>query len=101
MQIVLIIFFPKHVNANTFDSFLVGSDGGALDSDVVFFDSLGTVDGDFVVGGVAMFHTQIERVELNVQEGQDQLLLDDVPDDTGHLVSQHFDNRSSYSQTYR
>jgi hypothetical protein len=34
---------------------LVRRDGGALDADAILFDSLGGVDGDLVVGLVAVF----------------------------------------------
>lgn len=34
-------------------------------------------------------------MQLNVQEGEDELILDRVPDDAGHLVSQNVHNGSS------
>jgi hypothetical protein len=36
--------------------------------------------------------SEVEILELHVQIGQDQLLLDEVPDDARHLVPVEFDN---------
>lgn len=65
----------------TFDSVLVRSDGGALDADVELLDGIGAVDGDLVVSLVPVLDAQVVRVQLNVQEWEDQLVLDQVPDD--------------------
>jgi len=43
--------------------------------------------GDLVVGFVADFHAQIVVFQIDVQIGQDQLLLDEIPDDAGHLIA--------------
>ena len=57
------------------------------------FDRLGRVDGHLVVGGVAMLDAEVVILELDVEIGQDQLLLDEVPDDAGHLVAVELDDR--------
>ncbi|CAI8362236.1 MAG: Uncharacterised protein [Cellulomonadaceae bacterium TMED98] len=48
---------PHLLQAKFFDPGLIGGDGGAFDADTVFFDGVGRVDGDLVVGLVALFDT--------------------------------------------
>ena len=77
---------------NSFDPRLVGRDGRALDADAVLLDRLGRLDGDLVVGGVAVLDAQVVILQVDVEVGQDQLVLDELPDDPGHLVAVEFDN---------
>ena len=70
-----------------------GRDGGAFDADAVLLDRLGRVDRDLVVGRVAVLDAEVVIFELDVEIGQDQLLLDEVPDDAGHLVAVELDDR--------
>ncbi|CAG9096414.1 unnamed protein product, partial [Plutella xylostella] len=85
---------PHLLELELLDSLLVGSDGGALDADVVLLDGVGTVDSDLVVGLVAVLHAQVVSVQLDVQEREDQLVLDQVPDDPGHLIPEDVDDGS-------
>ncbi|MNE91089.1 hypothetical protein D3C80_1886600 [compost metagenome] len=48
---------------------------------------MGRVDRHLVVGGVAVFHAEVVVVEVQVQIGEDQLVLDPLPDDPGHFVA--------------
>lgn len=62
-----------------------GRDWGAghgeayLDTDAVLEDSLGGVDGDLVVGLVAVLEAEVIVLEVDGEERQDQVLLDLVP----------------------
>jgi len=40
-----------------------------------------------------VFDVEIEIIQLNVQIGQDEELLDELPHDPGHLVAVHFHQR--------
>jgi hypothetical protein len=40
-----------------------------------------------------MLDRQVIVMQVDVQIGQDQLLLDQVPDDAGHLVAVQLDHR--------
>ena len=51
------------------------------------------VDRDLVVGRVAALDPEVEVLELDVEVGQDQLLLDERPDDPRHLVAVELDDR--------
>ena len=51
------------------------------------------VQGDLIIGGVAMLDPEIEVFQVDVEVWQDQLLLDEAPDDTRHLVAVEFDDR--------
>ena len=44
-----------------------------------------------VVGLVPVLDAEVEGVELHVEVGLEELLLDEVPDDAGHLVAEHLD----------
>ena len=72
---------------------LVRGDGGALDADAVPLDRLGGLDRHPVVGGVAVLHAEVVIVDLKIEERQDQLVLDHLPDDAGHLVAVEIDDR--------
>ena len=71
----------------------VRGDGGALDPDADLLDRFGGVDGDLVAGLVALLNAEVVIEQLDVEIGMDQLLLDELPDDAGHLVAVHLDDR--------
>src|SRR5208282_4013883 len=71
---------------------LVRGDRGALDAHAVPLDRVRGVDRDLVVGGVAVLHGKVVVLQLDIQVGQDQLVLDVLPDDPGHLVAVEFDD---------
>lgn len=77
----------------TFDSLFVGSDGCTFDSDVVFLDCVCGVDCDLIVCGITVFHAQIVVFDVDVQEREDKLFLDHLPDDSCLFVSIEFDDR--------
>ena len=83
------IFFRPNSSTRCF----VRGDGGAFDADAVLLDGVGRVDRHLIVGGVAVLHAQVVIFELEVEIGVDQLVLDDLPDDAGHLVPIEFYNR--------
>ena len=66
--------------------------GGALDADAVLLDRVGRVDGDLIVGLVAVLHPKVVVFELHIEERVDQFVLDVLPDDPGHLVAIEFDD---------
>ena len=66
---------------------LVGGDRGALDADMVLLDRLGGLDRDPVVGAVAVLDAEIVVLDVKFEVWMDELLLDRLPDDPGHLVA--------------
>ena len=54
---------------------------------------VGGVDGDLVVGLVALLDAEIVIEKIDVEIRMDQLVLDELPDDAGHLVAVHLDDR--------
>src|SRR5262249_62395226 len=72
---------------------LVRRDGGALAADADLLDRVGGVDGDLVLGLVPPLDREIEVLQLDVEVRQDQLLLDEGPEDPGHLVAAQADDR--------
>lgn len=75
-----------------FDTGLIRSDGGTLDTDRVLLDSLGSIDGDLIVGLVTVLEAEIVVLEVNIEVRVDELVLDGLPDDTGHLVAVELDD---------
>jgi class 3 adenylate cyclase len=58
----------------------------------VLLDRVGGVDGDLVLRLLAPLDPEVEVEELDVEIGKDQLLLDEGPDDPGHLVAVELDD---------
>jgi hypothetical protein len=68
-------------------------DGGAFHADAVALDRLGGLDGDLIVGGVAVLDAEVVIFQVQIEVGVDQLVLDLAPDDPGHLVAVELDDR--------
>ena len=84
--------FPHLLQAELGHAVLIRGDGGALDAHVVLLDGLRGVDGDFVVGLIAVLDAEIEGVQLHVQVGLEEFFLDEFPDDSGHFIPEDFDD---------
>ena len=84
--------FPHFLQAEFLHPAFVRGDGGAFDADADLLDGVGGVDGDLIVGLVAVLHPQVEIHQLDIEERVDQLVLDVLPDDPGHLVAIEFDD---------
>jgi hypothetical protein len=63
------------------------TNGSALDSDIVLFNSICAVDGDLIVGFITVLDTQVKRLQLDVEERQDEFVFDRVPNDASHLIT--------------
>ena len=83
---------PHLLEAELLDARLVGRDRGALDADAVLLDGVGRVDRDLVVGRVAVLDAEVVVLEVDVEVGVDEAVLDELPDDAGHLVAVEFDD---------
>lgn len=82
--------FPHFFEFELLDSGFVGGDGGALDTDFAFLDGFGSVKGDLVVGFISVFHTEIKVLDVEIEEGMDQFILDLLPEDSGHFITVEF-----------
>jgi hypothetical protein len=84
---------PHLLQLELLDPGLVGGDGGTLHTDTVLEDRVGRIDGHLVIGGIAVLHPEVVVLEVHVEIRQDQAVLDELPDDAGHLVAVEFDDR--------
>ena len=71
----------------------VGGDGGALDGHAILLGGICRVDGHLVGGLVAVRQAQVIVLGLEVYERQDELILDHFPQNSGHFVAVHLDER--------
>jgi hypothetical protein len=63
------------------------TDGSALDTDIVLFNSICAVDGDLIVGFITVLDTQVKRLQLDVKERQDEFVFNRVPNDASHFIT--------------
>lgn len=71
---------------------LIWSDGGALDTDGVLLDGLSGINGDLVVRLITVLKTEIVVLEVDIEVWVDELVLDILPDDAGHLITVQLDD---------
>ena len=83
---------PHLLELELFDARLVRRDGRALDADAVLLGGVGGIDGHLVVGLVAILDAEVVVLEVHVEVGVDQLVLDELPDDARHLIAVHLDD---------
>lgn len=78
---------PHLLEFEFLDSGLIGSDGRTLDAYLAFLDGFSSLNGDFVISGISVLNAKIEVLYVEIEEREDELVLDGLPDDSGHLVS--------------
>ena len=84
---------PHLLELELLDAGLVRCDRRAFHADAVALDRLGRIDRHLIVGGVAVLDAEIVIVEVEIEVGVDELVLDLRPDDPGHLVAVELDDR--------
>ncbi|CAB4566839.1 unannotated protein [freshwater metagenome] len=60
----------------------------------MFPDRIRRIDRHLVVRGITMLDTEVVILEVDIEIGQDQLLLDEGPDDPRHLITIELDDGS-------
>ena len=84
--------FPHLLQFEFLDSGLIGSDGRALNANLAFLYGCSCIQCHLIVCLVTILHAEVEVLNVDVEEGQDQLILNELPDDAGHLVAVHINN---------
>lgn len=51
---------------------------------------MGGVEGDFVIGFISVLDAQVEVLYVKIKEGMDELILDVLPEDSGHFITVEF-----------
>ena len=83
---------PHLLKLKLLDSGFVGGNSGTLNTDLAIFDGPSSVHGDLVISLISVFHAQIEVLDVKIEEGVDEFILDKLPEDTGHFVTVQFGN---------
>ena len=84
---------PHLFQAEFFNSSLVRSDGCTFDAYVVLFNGLRRVNRYLVICVVTMFNPKIEVLDIEIQVGKNELVFDEFPDDSCHLIAIELDYR--------
>ena len=71
----------------------IGRDGSALDGDTVFLRSFRGFHGHLVIRFITVRKSQVIVFRVQLDKRGKQLLLDHLPQNSGHLVSVHFHQR--------
>jgi hypothetical protein len=71
---------PHRFKLEFFNASFIRCDSSAFNADVIFFNGIGCVDCDLVVGGVTIGDGEIVILNINVYVGEDELLFDRIPD---------------------
>ena len=74
------------------DSGLIWGDGSTLDSNFTFFDCFGSIKGNLIVGLITMLDSKVEVLDGEMKEGENEIIFDGFPDDSGHLITIEFDD---------
>ena len=82
--------FPHFLEFELLYSGFVRSDGSTLDTDFALLNGMGGIHGDFVISFISIFHSQIEVLNVEVKEGMDEFVLDELPEDSSHLITIKF-----------
>jgi len=72
---------------------LIRSDGRTLDADIALLDGIRGLHSDLVVSSITVGDVKIKVADRKVKEGKNELVLDHLPDDTGHLITVKLNNR--------
>ena len=74
----------------------VGGDGCALDCNAVLEGCICGIYGYTVVGCISVLQTEIVILCLQIHKRKNQLILDHLPEDSGHLISVHLYKRGCH-----
>ncbi|OPZ14260.1 MAG: hypothetical protein BWZ06_01116 [Bacteroidetes bacterium ADurb.BinA261] len=88
--------FPHLFEAKFLHPSFIGSDCSTFDPYIISFNGFGCFHGNLIVGGIAIFDTQIIIFDIEIEIWQDQLLFDKCPNDARHFIAIKFYNRVLY-----
>jgi len=84
--------FPHLFKIKLFNSCLVWGNGCAFNTNFASFNSGSSFESYLIVSLISVLHAQIEILDFNVQEWINKLIFDELPYDSGHLISIHINN---------
>ncbi len=78
---------PHLLEVELLHAILIGGNGGTLDTNVVLLDGLSSLNGNLVISGITVGETEIVVLDVKVEVGKNELLLNVGPDDAGHFIT--------------
>ena len=83
---------PHLLEVELLNTCLIWGDGCTFNSDFALFDGFGCIKSDFIVSLVSVLHTEIEILDVQIQKWMNKLILDLLPEDSGHLITIELSN---------
>ena len=83
---------PHFLQAEFFDARFVWCNCGAFYTDAEFADGVGGINGDLIIGLVAIFHAKVIIFQVDIKIWQNESFTNPFPDDPCHFVAIKLDN---------
>jgi len=83
---------PHLFELELLDSCLIWCDCGALNTNFVFFNGVGTIEGNLIICLISLLDTEVKVLDVDVEIWEDEQILDLMPNDACHFITVHFDN---------
>ena len=87
---------PHFFETEFFNAGFIRSNGCALNANTVLQNGMSRIDGHLIICGITILNAQVVVLKIYIEIGQDQLLLNELPNNAGHLIAIELDNGSSY-----
>mmetsp|Transcript_97472 Transcript_97472/g.134064 ORF Transcript_97472/g.134064 Transcript_97472/m.134064 type:complete len:376 (-) Transcript_97472:86-1213(-) len=84
---------PHLLEFELFNTTLIRSDSGTLDTNLVLLHGVSAINSDLIVSLITRGDTQIIVFGFKVDVRMDMFFLDPVPDNSGHFITVDIDNR--------
>ena len=87
---------PHLLQAKLFNACFIRSNSCALNTNAMLLNCFSGIDSDLIIGCIAVFHAKVVVLKVDVEIRQDQLILDELPHNAGHLIAIELYNCAFY-----
>ena len=78
---------PHTLEIKFFYASLIWGNRCALHADAMLLDCVSAIDCHLIVSGVTMFDAKVVVLEIDIEVRQNQLIFDELLDNSGHLIA--------------